>query len=271
MLRNSIMEKKNRKYVFTKKLDAFFIGLLDASRFVGLYFKEVFRGPFEFTEFKKQCYMMGIKSLPLITLTGLVTGIVFTKQSRPSLQELGAVSWLPSLIAIALIRALAPLITSLISAGKIGSNIGAQLGSMRVTEQIDAMNVSGVNAFKYLVVTRVSASTVMIPILMMYFAFIGLIGSFINVYLGENTSFVSCFQEAFSPISFLDVLTGLFKSIAYGLTIGLVGSYKGYNASRGTEGVGIAANQAVVISMFLIFVEEIIIVQISGWIRLAQF
>ncbi len=264
------MSKKTKQFVISKQLDTFLIGLYDAAKFVQLYFKEAFRGPFEFAEFKKQCYMMGVKSLPLITLTGFVTGIVFTKQSRPSLQELGAVSWLPSLIAIALIRALAPLITSLISAGKVGSNIGAQLGSMRVSEQIDAMNVSGVNAFKYLVVTRVSASTVMIPILMMYFTFVGLIGSFINVYTGENTSFISYFQEAFSPISFLDVATGLVKSILYGLTIGLVGSYQGYNATKGTEGVGKAANQAVVISMFLIFVIEIIVVQLSSWIRLAQ-
>lgn len=263
------MSDKTKKFFISATADAFFIGITSAVQFVKRYFYEAFRGPWEFAELKKQCYLMGIKSLPLITLTGFVTGVVFTKQSRPSLQELGAVSWLPSLIAIALIRALAPLITSLISAGKIGSNIGAQLGSMRVTEQIDAINVSGVNAFKYLVVTRVTASTLMIPLLMMYFAFIGLLGSFINVYMGENTSFISYFQEAFSPISFLDVFTGLFKSILYGFTIGIVGSYKGYNASKGTEGVGKAANQAVVISMFLIFIEEIIVVQLSAWIRLS--
>ncbi len=261
------MKSKHKTFVVSKNMDSFFLGIYSAFAFVGRYFREVFKAPFEFSELRKQCYAIGVKSLPLITLTGFVTGVVFTKQSRPSLQELGAVSWLPSLIAIALIRALAPLITALISAGKIGSNIGAQLGSMRVTEQIDAIDVSGVNAFKYLVVTRVSATTLMIPILMMYFAFVGLIGSFLNVSIGENTSFISYFQEAFSPISFLDVLTGLFKSIMYGLTIGLVGSYKGYNATRGTEGVGKAANLSVVISMFLIFVEEVIIVQLSGWLR----
>ncbi len=264
------MSSKSKKYVLSKNLDPFFAGIYDAYKFTARFFKEAFKRPFELREFKKQCYEVGIKSLPLITLTGFVTGIVFTKQSRPSLQELGAVSWLPSLIAIALIRALAPLITSLISAGKIGSNIGAQLGSMRVTEQIDAIDVSGVNAFKYLVVTRVAATTCMIPILMMYFAFVGLVGSYFNVAVGESTSFISYFNEAFSPISFLDVFTGLFKSIMFGFTIGIVGSYQGYNATRGTEGVGKAANMAVVISMFLIFVEEIIIVQLSSWIRLAQ-
>ncbi len=183
--------------------------------------------------------------------------------------EFGAESWLPSLIAIAVVRALAPLVTALISAGKIGSNIGAELGSMRVTEQIDAMEVSAINPFKFLVVTRVTATTLMIPVLMMYFAFVGLLGSFLNVNQNENTSFISFFQNAFSPITFLDVFTGLFKSIVYGFTIGMVGCYKGYNATRGTEGVGKAANMAVVVSMFLIFIEEIVIVQISNWIRIA--
>ncbi len=233
------------------------------------FFREAFKRPFEFLEIIRQCYEIGVKSLPLITLTGFVTGIVFTKQSRPSLLEFGAESWLPSLIAIAVVRALAPLVTALISAGKIGSNIGAELGSMRVTEQIDAMEVSAINPFKFLVVTRVTATTLMIPVLMMYFAFVGLLGSFLNVNQNENTSFISFFQNAFSPITFLDVFTGLFKSIVYGFTIGMVGCYKGYNATRGTEGVGKAANMAVVVSMFLIFIEEIVIVQISNWIRIA--
>ncbi|MFI5172253.1 MAG: MlaE family ABC transporter permease [Chitinophagales bacterium] len=261
------MSLRTRDHVVTKNLDSFFLGIYDAFKFISRFFREAFKKPFEIAELKKQCYEIGVRSLPLITLTGFVTGVVFTKQSRPSLQDLGAVSWLPSLIAIALIRALAPLVTSLICAGKIGSNIGAQLGSMRVTEQIDAIDVSGVNAFKYLVVTRVSATTFMVPILMMYFAFIGLIGSYFNVHTNESTSFVSYFQEAFSPISFIDVFTGLFKSIMFGFTIGMVGCYKGFNATRGTEGVGKAANMAVVVSMFLIFVEEIVIVQFSTWLQ----
>ncbi|MFN0274474.1 MAG: MlaE family ABC transporter permease [Chitinophagales bacterium] len=259
--------KKSEK----KTIDVFneyFLGIYNAFVFVRMFFREAFKPPFEFKEITRQCYEIGIKSLPLITLTGFVTGIVFTKQSRPSLEEFGAVSWLPGLIAIAVVRALAPLVTALISAGKIGSNIGAELGSMRVTEQIDAMEVSAINPFKFLVVTRVTATTLMIPVLMMYFAFVGLLGSFLNVNQNEHTSFIAFFQSAFSPISFLDVFTGLFKSVVYGFTIGLVGCYKGYNATRGTEGVGKAANMSVVISMFLIFIEEIVIVQISNWIRL---
>ena len=205
--------------------------------------------------------------MPLITLTGFVVGIVFTKQSRPSLVAFGATSWLPSLIAIAMIRALAPLVTALISAGKVGSNIGAELGSMRVTEQIDAMEVSATDPFKFLVLTRVIATTVTIPVLALYCTFVGMMGSFLNIYQNEGTSLPTFISEAFAQVSFLDVGTSIVKSISFGFTIGMVSTYKGYNAAKGTQGVGRAANDSVVLSMFLIFVEEMVIVQISNWVR----
>jgi phospholipid/cholesterol/gamma-HCH transport system permease protein len=203
----------------------------------------------------------------LITLTGFITGLVFTKQSRPSLSEFGASSWLPSLVAIAIIRALAPLVTALIAAGKVGSQIGAELGSMKVTEQIDAMEVSATNPFKYLVVSRVLATTIMIPMLMFYTGAVAMFGAYLNVHQNEMTSLITFFQQAFEKISFLDIFSSLIKSIAYGFTIGIVGCYKGYHASNGTEGVGKAANSSVVLSMFLIFVEEILIVQLTNSFR----
>ncbi len=261
------MNSQPREHLISKSVDQIFIDLNSGAKFVGRFFKEAFHPPFEFREIVRQCYEVGYRSLGLITLTGFVTGIVFTKQSRPSLEEFGAASWLPSLIAIAMIRALAPLVTALITAGKVGSNIGAELGSMKVTEQIDAMEVSAINPYKFLVVTRVVATTITIPILMCYCGFVGLLGAYLNVRQNELTSFVTFFQQAFAQITFLDIFSSLFKSIVYGFTIGLVGCYKGFNATQGTQGVGRAANTAVVISMFLIFVEEIIIVQISNWIR----
>ena len=175
----------------------------------------------------------------------------------------------PSLVSIAIVRALAPLVTALICAGKVGSNIGAELGSMKVTEQIDAMEVSAINPFKFLVVTRVLATTLMIPLLMLYTAFVGMMGSFLDVHSNEQTSFITFFANAFSSITFLDLFTSLTKAIVFGFTIGIVGCYKGFHASQGTQGVGVAANTSVVVSMFLIFVEEVIIVQISNWLRAA--
>lgn len=259
--------KKSGKYVVSKKIDGVFITLNDVYRFLLRFFKEVLFPPYEFKELVRQCYDIGYKSLPLITMTGFITGLVFTKQSRPSLAEFGAASWLPSLVSIAIIRALAPLVTALIAAGKVGSQIGAELGSMKVTEQIDAMEVSGTNPFKFLVVTRMIATTFMIPLLAVYTGVVALAGSFINVMQNEQTSFSSFVESSLQNISFLDLFSSVIKATLFGFTIGAVGCYQGYNSSKGTEGVGQAANSAVVISMFLIFIEEVLVVQIVNSIR----
>lgn len=251
----------------TGKLSAFFLEIYSIYKFIGRFFKELFVPPYEWKEVVRQCYQVGYKSLALISLTGLVTGIVFTKQSRPSLADFGAESWLPSLVSIAIIRALAPLVTALITAGKVGSNIGAELGSMRVTEQIDAMEVSGTNPFKYLVVTRVIATSLMIPMLMLYFAALSMLGGFINIHSNEHTSFQAFIENAFKSIAFLDFIASIIKSVVFGFTIGIVACYNGYYTSQGTQGVGRAANSSVVAAMFIIFVEEITIVQITNWFR----
>jgi phospholipid/cholesterol/gamma-HCH transport system permease protein len=257
----------NKKYLFSKGIDNAFVGVSNAYRFSGRVIREAFKSPFHLKEIFNQCFEIGLRALPLITLTGFIVGVVFTKQSRPSLEDFGATSWLPSLMGIAIVRALGALVTALICAGKIGSGIGAELGSMRVTEQIDAMEVSAINPFKYLVVTRVAATTITIPVLALYCSFVGLLGSYTNVHAGEAVSILTFYQNAFSSISFLDIFSSLFKSIIYGFTIGVIGCYKGYNATQGTRGVGKAANQAVVLSIFLIFIEEIVIVQVTNWIR----
>ena len=262
------MESGNRRHVFTKNLDFAFLAVYNGYRFFIRFWKELLRGRPELAEIVKQCYAIGNRSLLLISLTGFITGMVFTKQSRPSLAEFGATSWLPSLVSIAIVRALAALVTALISAGKVGSSIGAELGSMRVTEQIDAMEVSAINPFKFLVVTRVLASTIAIPLLTFYCGVVALLGAFLNVTLNEGTSFVTFVEKAFEQITFLDYGTSLVKGVAYGFTIGIVGCYQGYNANKGTEGVGKAANSAVVISMFMIFIEEVIIVQVSNYFRM---
>ena len=251
----------------TGRFKGFFLQVYDAFTFVMRFFKEAFVPPFHFKEFIRQCYYIGYKSLVLISVTGFITGLVFTKQSRPSLSSFGATSWLPSLVSIAIVRALAPLVTALICAGRVGSNIGAELGSMKVTEQIDAMEVSAINPYKYLVATRVMATTLMLPLLMFYTAFVGLMGSYLDIHAHELTSFASFFENAFSSINFLDYWASIVKALVYGFTIGIVGSYKGFNASNGTTGVGQAANSAVVTAMFLIFIEEVIIVQITNFLR----
>jgi phospholipid/cholesterol/gamma-HCH transport system permease protein len=223
--------------------------------------------PFELKEIVRQCFEVGVRSFTLISLTGFIVGVIFTKQSRPFAIEFGAQSWLPSLVSIAIMRALAPLVTALIASGKVGSSIGAELGSMRVTEQIDAMEVSGTKPFKFLVCTRVLATTLTIPILSTYTGFIAILGGYLNVSQNEGTSWTTFIQQVFEPLTFVDFVASLIKSIVFGFTIGIVGCYQGYNSTKGTEGVGKAANGAVVTAMFLVFIEEVIIVQITSWFR----
>ena len=244
-----------------------FLRIYDIYQFMLRFFREAFLPPYEYKEVLNQFFDVGIRSLSIISLTGFITGLVFTKQSRSSLAEFGATSWLPSLMAIAIIRALAPLVTALIIAGKVGSNIGAELGSMKVTEQIEAMEVSSTNPFKFLVVSRILATTCIVPLLASYMGFVGMMGAYLNVYRNEQTSFTAFFQQAFVKISFFDIWTLVFKSLVYGFTIGITGCFNGYNASQGTVGVGRAANTSVVVSMFLIFVEEMIIVQVQNLFR----
>jgi phospholipid/cholesterol/gamma-HCH transport system permease protein len=258
---------KPRRYVLSKRIDRLFLELVNIHTFIVRIFKEAFVPPFEGKEIMKQFFEVGVRSLPLISLTGFIIGIVFTNQSRVSLADFGATSWLPALISVAIVRALAPLVTAIIAAGRVGSSIGAELGSMKVTEQIDAMEVSASNPFRFLVVSRVVATTFMIPALTIYMAFISLLGGYLNVHNREMTSFTTYFIQVFNAISFLDVFSSLIKSFFFGFTIGVVGCYKGYHSSKGTEGVGKAANSSVVTATFLIFIEELLSLQIITALR----
>jgi phospholipid/cholesterol/gamma-HCH transport system permease protein len=241
----------------------FLTDLADFFLFVSRTVKETFSLDFEFREFLRQSYQIGYKSLPLITVTGFIMGLVLTIQARPSLLHFGAVSLLPGMVAVSLIREMGPVITALICAGKIGSGMGAELGSMKVTEQIDAMEVSSTNPMKFLVVTRVLAATLMIPLLIMYADALGIIGSWVGANIKGDVSFVLFRSQAFSHLEFIDFLPALVKSFFFGAVIGLIGCYKGYTAGRGTESVGIAANSAVVLSSLLVIIVDLVAVQIT--------
>jgi phospholipid/cholesterol/gamma-HCH transport system permease protein len=231
--------------------------------FITQTFRQFFSFPFEFREFLRQCYEIGNKSLPLVAITGAIMGLVLTIQSRPILNDFGAESMLPQMVAVSLIREIGPVITALICAGKIGSGIGAELGSMKVTEQIEAMEVSAVNPMKYLVVTRVLAATLMLPVLVLFADALGMVGSWIGVNIKTDLNIALFFSRAFSSVDFIDFVPAFIKSFFFGLVIGLVGCYKGYNAGKGTESVGIAANSAVVLSSLLIIIVDLIVVQIT--------
>jgi phospholipid/cholesterol/gamma-HCH transport system permease protein len=244
-------------------LKNFFIEAGEIFRFTAKFFKEGFRPRYEFAEFFKQCFYIGNKSLPLVAITAFIMGLVITMQSRPTLAEFGAESWLPQMVSVSLIREIAPVITALICAGKIGSGIGAELGSMRVTEQIDAMEVSGTNPFKYLVVTRVLACILMVPLLVVLADAVSLFGGYLGCNIHGVVSWDLYWNQVFEKNNYSDILPALTKTFFFGLDIGIIGCFKGYNSKKGTEGVGRSANSAVVISSLLIFIIDLVAVQIA--------
>lgn len=255
-LSEKTIEKTRYINDFLAEVATFFI-------FVSSTIRELFSRDFEFKEFFRQCFQIGYKTLPLVSVTGTIMGLVLTIQSRPVLVDFGAVTMLPGMVAVSLIREMGPVITALICAGKIGSGMGAELGSMKVTEQIDAMEVSSTNPMRFLVVTRVLAATLMIPLLVLYADALGILGSWVGANIKGDVTFTLFFTQAFSHIDFVDFIPAVIKSFFFGTVIGLIGCYKGYTAGRGTESVGIAANSAVVISSLLVIIVDLIAVQIT--------
>lgn len=249
-----------------KSFEEFLLKVALLSAFALRSIKEIFRTPFELKETIKQFYEIGYKSFGLVAITGFIIGLTLTLQSIPTLNKFCASSLVPSMVALAVILEIGPVITSLIFAGKIGSGIGAELGSMKVTEQIDAMEVSGTNPFKYLVVTRVIATTLMLPLLVILADTIALTGGYIAVNLTNNTSAKLFLINSFASIELRDIIPATVKTFLFGFSIGVVGCYEGYNADRGTESVGIAANTAVVISSLLVILIDMVMVQLSSLI-----
>jgi phospholipid/cholesterol/gamma-HCH transport system permease protein len=252
-------------------IDTFFNFLLNQLHRIGQFglflhqsFSSLFSTQSEWKETAKQCYLIGYKTLPLVGITGFIMGLVLTIQTRPTLSDFGAESWLPAMVSVSIVREIGPVITALICAGKVGSGIGAELGSMNVTEQIDAMEVSGTNPFNYLVVTRILACAFMLPLLTIYNDIISMLGSFMGVNIMGEVSLRLFFASALSEITFLDIFSSLIKTFFFGLAIGIISTYQGYYAQKGTVGVGAAANASVVISSLLIFILDMVAVQISS-------
>lgn len=263
VVKKQVLRLGEKTYEKTQEANVFFLGIGEFFLFLWQTTKEAFSIDFEFNEFLRQCFQIGYKTLPLISVTGLIMGLVLTIQSRPVLADFGAVSMLPGMVSLSIIREMGPVITALICAGKIGSGMGAELGSMKVSEQIDAMEVSSTHPIRYLVVTRVLAATLMIPLLVLYADALGILGSWGGANIKGSVSFVLFFDQAFRVVDFMDFLPAVIKTFFFGAVIGIVGCYKGYTAGRGTESVGKAANSAVVLASLLVIIVDLIAVQIT--------
>jgi phospholipid/cholesterol/gamma-HCH transport system permease protein len=241
-----------------------FEGIGDQVWFFFKFFRNIFTGGFEWSEFVRQCYEIGYRSMMLVGITSFIMGVVLIVQLRPTLVAFGAASMLPRTLAVSFIREIGPVIIAIICAGKIASSIGAELGSMKVTEQLDAMEVSGANPTQYLVVTRILATTIMVPLLSVIGDAIGLFGGFLALNLRDSMSFQLYFTKVIGSLAFTDFIPAFIKTIFFGFAIGFVGCYKGFNSNKGTESVGIAANSAVVTASLWIFVIDAIAVQVTS-------
>jgi phospholipid/cholesterol/gamma-HCH transport system permease protein len=223
--------------------------------------RDLFRPPYEFNEILRHLFELGARSAPLIAVSGLAVGVVLSMHTRATLERFGAESMIPAGLAMALIRETGPLTTGLLLSGRIGAGIGAELGAMRVTEQIDALEASGVDSFRYLVVTRVAACLIAFPLLTTILNFAGILGGFIAETLVSGMSLQLYLQRAFLMIDFPTYLPSTLKTMVFGFIIATVSGYLGFNTTQGTEGVGRASTQSVVLSSILLIVVNVLLVQ----------
>jgi phospholipid/cholesterol/gamma-HCH transport system permease protein len=233
-----------------------------AATFAGRVIVEAVRPPYEPRETIRQIFELGCRSVPLIAASGFAVGIVLSMHTRASLARFGAEALIPAGLALALVRETGPLTAGLLLSGRIGAGIGAELGAMKVTEQIDALEAIAVDSFRYLVVTRVIACVVALPILTSVMNFAGIIGGFAAETTITGVPFQTYFRLAFSSIQFSDLIPATMKTAVFGFIIATVSSYLGVHTTRGTEGVGQASTRSVVYSSILLIVANVLLVRL---------
>ena len=239
-------------------------GLLAA--FTGRFFREVWRPPYEGRELVRQMDEIGSKSFLLVAITGFSTGFVMAMQSRGTLASFGAQALLPDMVTIAVIKEFGPVFTAIVLAGRLGAGIVAEIGSMRVTEQIDAMEVAALKPFKYLVTTRILACILMFPVLTVVTDLVAISGALLESSLTLNLDPRMFFREAFSTIRMVDVVVDTGKTSLFGLIVGVVSCSYGYHVRGGAREVGQAGMQAVVLSSLLVLLADVVVVRASIWL-----
>ena len=223
---------------------------------------EAARPPYEPREVLRHIFQFGYRSAPLIVTAGFAIGVVLSMHTRASLERFGAEALIPAGLAIALIRETGPLTAGLLVAGRVGAGIGAEIGAMKVSEQIDALEASAVDAFKYLVVTRIIALMIVMPLLTIMMDFSGIFGGYVAEAVVSGMSWQQYFERSFSYIDYSDIVPATLKTIVFGYLIAVVASYLGFTTSRGTEGVGEASTRSVVMSSMLVIVSDVVLVKL---------
>jgi phospholipid/cholesterol/gamma-HCH transport system permease protein len=222
---------------------------------------EAVRPPIEAGEILRHLYQIGLRSMPLIATSGFAIGVVLSMHTRATLERFGAEAMIPAGLALALIRETGPLTAGLLISGRVGAGIGAEIGAMRVTEQIDALEANAVDAFRYLAVTRILACMIAMPLLTTMMDFAGIFGGFVAEATVSGMSWQLYFDRAFTYVGYSDLIPATLKTIVFGYVIGVVATYLGFTTSRGTEGVGEASTRSVVTSSILIILADVILVR----------
>ena len=234
----------------------------DSVLFAGRALVAALRPPFEFKETARQLYEIGWLSVPLVAVSGFAVGIVLSMHTRASLERFGAEALIPAALTLALVRETGPLVVGLLISGRVGAGIGAELGAMKVTEQIDALEASAVDSFNFLVVTRVVACIVAMPILTTVMNFTGILGGWAAESAVSGLGLFSYLRAAFSIVQFTDYLPGTLKTMVFGFIIAITASYLGINSSQGTQGVGRAATRSVVLASVLMIATNVVLVRL---------
>jgi phospholipid/cholesterol/gamma-HCH transport system permease protein len=237
-----------------------FVGAL--ASFGGRAIVDAFRPPYEVGEIVRHLYQFGLRSMPLILTSGFAIGVVLSMHTRATLARFGAEAMIPAGLAVALVRETGPLTAGLLVSGRVGAGIGAEIGAMRVTEQIDALEANAVDAFKFLAVTRVIACMIAMPLLTTMMNFAGIFGGYIAEAAVSGMSWQLYFERSFLYLGFSDLIPATLKTIVFGYLIAVVASYLGFTTSRGTEGVGEASTRSVVMASILIILSDVILVKI---------
>lgn len=222
---------------------------------------DAFRTPFEWEQIPLQIAEVGAKSLLLILASGFALGTVMAFHTRSTLVAFGATAMIPSVQADAFFIEIGPLVAALLVAGRVGSGIGAVLANMRVTEQIDGIESLSIDSFKLLVVPRVIACVVALPLLTLFMDFSGLLGGFLSEYATSHISLQLYMTRAFNDLGWSNFVPPVLKTTVFGFLIGTVSSYFGYTTREGASGVGKAATNSVVVSSLLIILADVVLIK----------
>ena len=230
--------------------------------FCGRMLRAALHPPYELRELIRQLDVVGAKSLPLVALAGAATGVVLSLETRDSLSRFGAKSFLPAVIVFSIIKESGPVITGLVVSGRVGAGIGAELGSMKVTEQIDAMEASAVDPYKFLAATRVLACVLMLPLLTLAADFCGVVMGWIATTLSEPVSFRLFLEHGFKNVAYSDFIPPTLKTMVFGFIIGVIACFQGMHTRGGTEGVGRSATSSVVLASLFVILADVVLVRL---------